>query len=177
MPNFILNINSATEDLMLEDASVGCCLLNSEIEPMALKRLVHRVMTADKICLLYGKNAADLQQSTGADGILADLSKSENIKKDMENLRRQIKNGVLGVISRNRRHEAMIVSENEPDFIVFRVWKEGGEQTLELASWYEEFFLLQMAIMPQDNEVDFARYNADILILTPEQYKIFVAKK
>ena len=103
MPNFILNINSATEDLMLEDASVGCCLLNSEIEPMALKRLVHRVMTADKICLLYGKNAADLQQSTGSDGILADLSKSENIKRDMENLRRQIKNGVLGVISRNRR--------------------------------------------------------------------------
>ena len=177
MPNFILNINSPTEDLMLEDTSVGCCLLNSGIDLSELKSLARRIAAADKICLLYGEKAAVLQNSVGADGIVADLSQSSNIKKDIADLRKQIKDGILGVISRNRRHEAMIVSENEPDFIVFRVWNDGCEQTFELAEWYEEFFLLQMAIMPQDNEVDFARYNADILILTPEQYKIFVAKK
>jgi hypothetical protein len=71
----------------------------------------------------------------------------------------------------------MIVSENEPDFVIFKVWHDGQDKTIELAKWYNEFFLLQMAIMPQDDDIAFEEYLADIMILTPETYKIFVAKK
>ena len=34
-----------------------------------------------------------------------------------------------------------------------------------------------MAIMPQDDNIALKDYLADIMILTPELYKIFVAKK
>jgi len=78
---------------------------------------------------------------------------------------------------RRRRHEAMIVSENEPDFVVFRIWSEGAEKTKALADWYAEFFLLQTAVEPMDGSVDFSAWPADMVILSPEDYKILVAKK
>lgn len=177
MPNFILNICSQDDDLMLNNAAIECCLVNSAIEISHLQNIVQKMQNVGRIVLLNGEGAAELCVSVKADGIITDLSKSNNIKKDISETRQQIGNGVLGVISRNRRHEAMLVSENEPDFLVFKVWNEGSMQTLELAKWYANFFLLQMAIMPQDDEVDISEYNADMLILTPRQYKIFVAKK
>ncbi len=177
MPNFILNINSQDDDLMLSNPDIQCYLLNSDIENELLHRLVHQISSVGKISLLYGGKSLNLFSSTTADGILVDLSKSNNIKKDILRIREQLKDGILGAICRNRRHEAMLVSENEPDFIVFKIWSDGADKTLELAKWYNEFFLLQMAIAPQDKEVNFEQYPADIVILTPDQYKIFVAKK
>ena len=35
----------------------------------------------------------------------------------------------------------MIVSEAEPDFVVFKVWKDGFESVRELTDWYNDFFL------------------------------------
>ena len=95
----------------------------------------------------------------------------------MAALRRQLGRRFLGVICRSRRHEAMIVSENEPDFVVFRIWNEGTEKTKALADWYAEFFLLQTAVEPMDGSVNFSAWPADMVILSPEDYKILVAKK
>ena len=71
----------------------------------------------------------------------------------------------------------MIVSENEPDFVVFRIWNEGAEKTKALADWYAAFFLLQTAVEPMDGSVNFSAWPADMVILSPEDYKILVAKK
>ena len=90
----------------------------------------------------------------------------------MAALRRQLGRRFLGVICRSRRHEAMIVSENEPDFVVFRIWSEGAEKTKALADWYAEFFLLQTTVPSI-----FSAWPADMVILSPEDYKILVAKK
>lgn len=177
MPNFILNITSQDDDLMLQNPEIQCVLLNSDISEQELQKIVHQILSAGKIVILTGKKAVDLVKILNADGVLIDLSKSNNIKKDIADVRNRISGGFLGVICRNRRHEAMIASENDPDFIVFKVWSDGAEKTIELAEWYSEFFLLQMAVFPQDENIDFNKYPADIFILTPEQYKIFVAKK
>lgn len=177
MPNFILNICSAGGELFLSDSSVQCYMLNSEIEPKDLQKICKSLLKAEKIVLLSGKRALDLYETLKADGVVLDLSASSNIKADMAAARRVMNGGILGVIGRNRRHEAMIVSENEPDFIVFKIWRDGAEQTRGLSEWYGEFFLLQQAVMPQDNGADWKQYPADIVILTPREYKIFVAKK
>ena len=177
MPNFILNIASQNDDLMLSDPDIQCYLLNSDIELQTLQKLVHQIVDSEKIALLYGPKSLYMAVALSADGVLLDLSKSESIKKDMTNARRRLKDGILGIICRNRRHEAMVVSENEPDFVVFKIWSDGGDKTLELAEWYNEFFLLQMGVFPQDENADFTQYPCDIIILTPERYKIFVAKK
>lgn len=177
MPNFILNICSPDDELFLSDSAVQCFLLNSEIERNALRKICGRLLAAGKIVLLSGPCALDLRNALKADGVLLDLSAVSDVKREMAAARASMKDGILGVVSRNRRHEAMIVSENEPDFIVFKIWRDGAEQTLELSKWYNEFFLLQQAVMPQDDGADFERYPADIVILTPREYKIFVAKK
>lgn len=177
MPNFILNITSLDDDLMLNSNDFDCYILNSEMAQSALKQRVEQLSALGKIVLLSGMNAASLCAPLKADGIVADLSKSDNIKKDMADLRAQIGNGVLGTVSRCRRHEAMLISENEPDFIIFKQWKDGSEKIKDLTEWYGEFFLLQMAIWPQEDEIDLSDYPADIVIFSPESYKIFVAKK
>lgn len=177
MPNFILNIRSADDELFLSDSSVQCFLLNSEIEQDNLRKICKCLLEAGKIVLLAGKRALDLYGTLKADGVVLDLSASSDIKADITAARNVMKGGILGVVSRNRRHEAMLVSENEPDFIVFKIWHDGAEQTRGLSEWYNEFFLLQQAVMPQDNGADFEQYPADMAILTPQDYKIFVAKK
>lgn len=177
MQNFILNIRSAEDELFLSDSLLQCYLLDTAIELNALSELCNRLLNAGKIVLLSGDRALDLCALLKADGVVLDLSASADIKADMDFACRSLKGGILGVVSRNRRHEAMLVSENEPDFIVFKIWRDGAAHTIELSRWYNEFFLLQQAVMPQDDETDFEQYPADMAILTPQLYKIFVAKK
>ncbi len=177
MQNFILNIHSADDDLLLSDESLQCYAVNAEMDFSCLKNICGQLLKNGKIVLLAGDKAPQLRKELNADGIIADLSASNSIKKDIAEIRKLCGQCILGIISRNRRHEAMIVSENEPDFIIFKIWKDGKEQTLSLAEWYNDFFLLQMAVMPQDENSFFEKYPADIVILSPQDYKIFVAKK
>lgn len=77
----------------------------------------------------------------GADGVILDLG-AEGLKEKMAAVRKELgKSGVVGLFTRNRRHESMIVSEADPDFVVFKVWKDGFESVRELTDWYNDFFL------------------------------------
>ena len=69
----------------------------------------------------------------------------------------------------------MLVSECEPDFIIFRFWKDGFDANAELLKWYGEFFLIQSAVLPKD-EIDVSNLPADFVILSDTAYTIFVAK-
>ena len=169
MPKFILKITAESAENCIDEKNVECFILSASLPEDCLGRIIRKIEAAGKIALLEGEDAAALAVKLGADGIVADLSASTAIKKEMAAL--------LGVICRSRRHEAMIVSENEPDFVVFRIWSEGAEKTKALADWYAEFFLLQTAVEPMDGSVDFSAWPADMVILSPEDYKILVAKK
>lgn len=163
------------EDISLAtNKEIECFIVSSDLTSGFINDFKEKAQHA--IVLIDGENAADLCVKYNLDGIVADLSKSTSIKSDMKSLREKIGNKILGVISRSRRHEAMIVSENEPDFIVFKMWSDGIENIIELLSWYNEFFLLQSAIMPQDNECIMQQTKADIGIFDLEKYKILVAK-
>lgn len=177
MPKFILKITAESAENCIDEKNVECFILSASLPEDSLGRMVRKIEAAGKIALLEGEDAAALAVKLGADGIVADLSASTAIKKEMAALRRQLGRRFLGVICRSRRHEAMIVSENEPDFVVFRIWNEGAEKTKTLADWYAEFFLLQTAVEPMDGSVDFSAWPADMVILSPEDYKILVAKK
>ncbi len=177
MPKFILKVTDECAVNDVESADVDCFILSTLLSPSYLKRQILQIEAAGKIALLAGENAAVLAVELGADGIVADLSASTSIKKDMASLRRVLGRRFLGVVCRGRRHEAMVVSENEPDFIIFRIWREGAEKTQELIDWYTAFFLLQTAVEPMDKYVDFSAYPADMVILSPEDHKILVAKK
>lgn len=177
MPKFILKITAESAENCIDEKNVECFILSASLPEDCLGRMIRKIEATGKIALIEGENAAVLAAKFGADGIVADLSASTAIKKEMAALRRQLGRRFLGVICRSRRHEAMVVSENEPDFVVFRIWSEGAEKTKALADWYAEFFLLQTAVEPMDGSVNFSAWPADMVILSPEDYKILVAKK
>lgn len=177
MPKFVIKISAPGAENLLSDDNVGCFIIDSSLPKSYIDSFISQATANEKIVLLSGKSAAVLCNAVEADGIVADLSSSDAIKKDMAFLRSQIGSRFLGVICRNRRHEAMVVSENDPDFVIFKIWHDGVENTLELAKWYTEFFLIQMAVQPEDEEVDFNVFPGDMVILSPESYKILVAKK
>ena len=71
----------------------------------------------------------------------------------------------------------MLASECEPDFVAFRAWHDGKQKIRDLTDWYNEFFLIQSALVPQDDNLDFSGFKTDFVILDDTKYKIFVANQ
>lgn len=71
----------------------------------------------------------------------------------------------------------MVISEFEPDFLIFQGWNDGIDQVRELVAWYNELFLIQSAVLCREENVGFQSFDCDIVILSDREYTIFVAKK
>lgn len=176
MQKFIITITEENDEL-IQDSAIECYLLTSSLSKKFMSGFAKKAAQAQKLVLVQGENAPALSKELGLDGFVLDVSHAEKIKPEYEKAKKAAgSDKVSGLIVRNRRHEAMIASECEPDFIIFQAWKEGLEHTRELVSWYSELFLIQSAILCEEG-VDFEKINADIVILNDKSYKIFVAKK
>ena len=165
MQKFIIHIEE--ENLMLpEDENFECFLLSSDLPAPFKADFALKAQKNGKIVLGF---SADDCLAFGLDGVLLDLSSSQNIKQDYQAATKNLKNKIVGAICRNRRHEAMLVSECEPDFVAFRAWADGAEKVKELTAWYAEMFLIQAALLPVD-EVDYCTFSTDFVILSDRKY-------
>lgn len=151
------------EDLGQVNGEAECFIVGTEVGKEFVKKFVAEASKLDKIVLADGDKATELCQETGLSGVIVDLSKTEDVEKEMKRVREVIGDKFLGVISRSRRHELMLVGENDPDFIALKVWEDGLDKAKELVEWYLEFFLIQLALIPQDG-VDVGELPADIVI-------------
>lgn len=174
MQKLIIRITQENTKL-IADSNLQCFILPDSLPQSFITDFCAKAKTAEKLVLLSGEKAADLYLQKLGDGLIIDTSKDENPAKHIKEIKAKCKKSLLGVICRNRRHEAMLVSECEPDFIIFRFWKDGFAANSELLKWYSEFFLIQSAVQPED-EVDTSNLSADFLILSDDAYTIFVAK-
>ena len=174
MQNLIINITQENTNL-LNDSQLGCFILSDSLPQSFITNFYSKAQAAKKLVLLSGEKAADLYLQNLGDGLIIDTSKNENPAKQIKEVKAKCKKALLGVICRNRRHEAMLVSECEPDFIIFRIWKDGLDNNIELLKWYSDFFLIQNAVLPKDN-IDTSNLPADFVILNDTDYTIFVAK-
>ena len=172
MQKFIIRITEADFSL-LQQKALECFILSAELPDEFAKNFVSQAQAEDKLVL---GEKSDACLKFGLDGVLLDLSKSVNITADFKKETVGLKNKFTGIICRNRRHEAMLASECEPDFIAFKAWIDGQEKIRDLTDWYNEFFLIQSALLPQD-EVDFLSFKTDFVILDDTKYKIFVANQ
>lgn len=172
MPKFILYITEPDESL-LSKHDIECFLLDSSLPEEFCHRFVQEAKTQDKLILAYGVKAQEMCGKYELDGLLLDVSKSENPAVEAKKLREKYKNKILGFISRNRRHEAMILSEIEPDFLAFRIWQQGQESLKELVNWYNELFLIQSAVFVEEQNVDCTNLETDNLIIKSSWYKDF----
>ena len=171
MHKFIVSLTS--EDFaLIKDAKLECFMVDSA--QLKARELVDEAKKYNKIILISGDNACDVCEKFQADGVLIDLSKSEHCAKDVNFARKKIGDKVLGVISRNRRHESMLISECEPDFVAFKVWNQGIEQVKELVSWYNEMFLIQSAVILQESMAANNDFDCDIIIGNALDYKNFL---
>lgn len=172
MHKFILRLTSEDVSLIQNDR-LECFIVETSLPESEIKNLVKAVKSKEKLVLVMGENACALCQKYEADDVLIDLSKSEHCAKDVNFARKQIGEKALGVISRGRRHESMIISECEPDFVAFKAWEEGIEHTKELVSWYNEMFLIQSAVVLEEPIEKPKEFDCDIIIGSASDYKNF----
>jgi len=163
MQNFIIRITQENTSL-LNNEKIGCFILPDTVSADFAEKFIALARQKEKLVLVYGDNALQFYKQFNPDGLILNTVKQENPRKFIENIRAQIKKAVIGAISRNRRHEAMLTSEAEPDFIIFQIWKDGLQNNLELIDWYNEFFLIQNAAWPQD-DADISNLKSDFIIL------------
>lgn len=163
MQKIIYRIDAVIPDL-LDKSDAECYILNDGLDESYCRQVIDRAAVSDKIILFYGENAVDVCKKYGADGVVVDLG-AEKLKEQTENLRKTLGKGkFIGLITRNRKHESMLVSEVEPDFVIFKVWKDGFENVKNLTDWYQEFFLIQSAAWLMEDGVDDKMLKTDFII-------------
>lgn len=163
MQKFIVRVES--EEKRFSDKMEGeCYALNAALDEEYCREFVEKAAAESRIVLLYGEGAVKTAVHLGADGVILDLG-VEGLKEKMAAVRKELgKSGVVGLFTRNRRHESMIVSEAEPDFVVFKVWKDGFESVRELTDWYNDFFLIQSAAWIMEDGVPSEELRTDFVI-------------
>lgn len=169
MQNFIIRITQENLQI-LQDERIGCFILPDDISAKFADEFVSLARKRDKLVLCCGADAVDFYKTHGADGFIIDTAKENEPQKLVERIKQANPRAVIGVISRNRRHEAMLVSEAEPDFVIFKIWCDGMEHNLELLSWYGEFFLIQYAAQIEE-DVDWRKIKSDFIIISDEKYR------
>lgn len=170
MQKFILQITN--EDFNLPE-QIKCVVLSETLPENFISEFVQKARRLNKLILANGK---ELCQKFDLDGAIFDFTKSENIASDYADAVQGLKGKVIGGICRGRRHEAMLLSECEPDFVIFKAWKDGAEKIQELTDWYNEFFLLQSALLPMDQDLNFSGFKTDFVIINDINLKKLVAK-
>ncbi len=173
MQKFIVKITTA-DDTLLKDERLECFILGPNLPPDFCAGFAEAARNADKIVLT--ESSEDLM-AYNLDGLILDLSNSQNIAADYRAAMKGLKNKFSGIICRCRRHETMLAAECEPDFMVFKAWSDGADKIKELTTWYDEMFLIRSALLPMDDQIAAAEYATDFVITDDIKYKIFVAKK
>ena len=130
MQNFIVRITQENANL-LNRAELGCFILPDTAAPDFAADFVAQAHAANKLVLTEGTDALGFYRRFATDGLIVDSSKETNPAKFLKSVQKQAPHAIIGVITRNRRHEAMIVSECEPDFVIFKFWKDGFESNKE----------------------------------------------
>jgi len=158
----IIRIDEPNETI-LSDMSAECYVLNSALADDFCKRFIEKA--SDKVVLFYGDKAEEKSKVLNADGVIVDFG-ADDLKEKMAQLRKTLGKGkYVGLFTRNRRHESMLVSEVEPDFVVFKVYKDGFDKVKELTDWYQEFFLIQSAAWIMEDGVPVDELKTDFVIV------------
>ncbi|MBR3677034.1 MAG: hypothetical protein IKN71_07880 [Alphaproteobacteria bacterium] len=169
MQNFIIRITQENTKL-LQNPQLGCFILPTTCEEEFAAEFISEAQKAGILVLCEGENAVDFYKKFNTDGLILNTVKENNPQKLIKQTQALAPKAILGVVCRNRRHEAMLVSECEPDFVIFKFWKDGFEANAELLNWYAELFLIQNAAQLEE-DVDCSQLNADFIIIDDTKFK------
>ncbi len=163
MQKIIVEVNEEKEEF-LTSLTEECYVLHSTLSVEYVRKFTNFAQSQKKLVLFCGDEAISRLKVNDADGVLLDLG-SIGLKDKVEEIRKSIgKNKILGLVSRTKRHDSMLVAETEPDFVVFKAWSDGIENLVELTDWYADFFIIPCAIFLQDDNVDYQNIKSDYVI-------------
>lgn len=172
MPKFILKI-SAADTALIDNADICCYLADENSAPS----VVDAAVKSDKLVLACGSAAADFCLKRELDGVLTENAVDEKYAKYVKQLQKQIGAAKFwGAVINASRHEAMLASEAEPQFVAFRVGADEASAAVGVLDWYGELFLIQSALVYDKNLPSELLKKTDFLILNTEDYKILVDK-
>ena len=163
MQNFIIRITQKNFSL-LDRAEIGCFILPDTTDSVFADEFITQAHAKNKLVLAVGDNSLDFYLAHHTDGLIIDTSKEDKPQNLLKEVQKKAPKAILGAICRNRRHEAMLVSECEPDFLIFKVWAEGFDANKELLAWYNELFLIQSAAQIEE-DCDYTALPTDFVIL------------
>ncbi len=164
MPNIILKINSPADKIFSSDRI--CCYLTACKLP------------ADKLAALQNTGkmvlAAPDFYTPDCSGMVVDVDSAKPVKVQIRPLREKIgAKKALGAVINPTRHEAMLASETEPEFVAFRYTKENAAAAAEVIRWYNELFLIQSAVDLSAGLVDIKGLDVDFVIINSSDYDDF----
>ena len=169
MPNIILKINNITDTIHKSDNIVSY-LIDASLGENFIKNFTND----GKMVLLCGKDAASTCKELNVDGIVSELDINLPIKAQVTMIREIIGGQkVFGAIIPARKHEAMLVSETDPDFVCFKFTGEINPRANDIIQWYNDLFLIQLAIDMTEVKHDLCGEDTDFIIINSENYENF----
>ena len=169
MPQIILKINTVN-DKIYDSENVCCYLADASLPENSLQKLKN----SGKLLLLFGDKAAEKLKPLDADGIVVWTDSKKPIKAQIRPLREKIgAKKALGVVIAATRHEAMLASEVEPEFVAFRLDQENKGLEADVIKWYNELFLIQSAIDLSSGLQDIKGLDVDFVIINSSDYDDF----
>ena len=166
MPQVILYVQK-NEDKIYKNDKIACYLVADGLSEARIKEVV----ATGKMVLSVGEKALEICQKFGLDGIVKEIDDKKPVKAQVKPLREALKKKTLGVIVPARRHEAMLAGEVEPEFLTFK--DEGTAYEEETISWYNEFFLIPLALMVETPQRDITGLDVDFVIIPAKFFENF----
>lgn len=169
MPEIILKINHA-EDKIYQSDNICCYIADANLP----QSVVDNIIKTGKMFLLFGAKNAEQVKSMQAAGAVVSLDSSQPIKKQLRPLRENLgAKKVLGAIIEPSRHEAMLASEVEPEFVAFRITAQNQDKARDIIAWYNDLFLIQSAADFSGGVLDISDLDVDFVIINSHDYNDF----
>ncbi len=163
MPDIILKINTAEDKIHHSDKI--CCYFVASPLPEA----VQNELSATGRMILCAPGI-----DMPSDGLIAEVDSSKPVKVQLRPLREKLgTKKALGAVINPTRHEAMLASETEPEFVAFRLTAENMSHAVDVIKWYNELFLIQSAADLSAGLQDVSGLDLDFVIINSRDYDDF----
>lgn len=163
MPQIILKINQ-NHVKIIKDEKICCYIAWTNLDESQINELIK----TQKMVLAQGENDLEFCQKYNLDGVVREIDTKKPIKAQLKPLREKLSKKTLGAIIPPRRHEAMLASEAEPEFVAFKI--DNLAQAEELIDWYNELFLLPSAIEFNGEIATNDKIKTDFVIIDAEKF-------
>lgn len=157
------------DDEILQGDDVCCRLIPADLVEQLLPKL------ADDGCLklVSGENAVSICNKHNLDGVIVGVNAGKPVKKQIDVIKKTLGKKYIGVACSANRHEAMLCSECEPDFLIFEANLTKKSEILSIVPWYNELFLIQCALDIQDLCDEYMALDTDFIIVNAKNGKNF----